>query len=94
MRRYNSGREQIFEIKFTQKPDGSYPETRSIDSGVFRVGSRNAPINVPAYEFQADRMYTLTITGASAADMTLSGIEDSGPIDWDSMVDNSSNQAL
>lgn len=90
----NSGREQIFEIKFTQKPDGSYPETRSIDSGVFRVGSRNAPINVPAYEFKADRMYTLTITGASAADMTLSGIEDSGPIDWDSMVDNSSNQAL
>ncbi|WP_296331890.1 hypothetical protein [uncultured Treponema sp.] len=79
------GNYEVFEISFPQNPDKSYPQTRTISSGVLKLGSKAAPLDIPAYTFKAETMYSLKITGPDAANLVLGEITETGAINWDNM---------
>jgi len=74
----------VYSIKITRNPDGTYPASESISQ--LKIGTLQNPVAVPTNTYKLDYVYTITVTGADASNLALSSITESeNPLDLEAM---------
>lgn len=81
----NSNKSMMFQIDMPKKPGSQDEYLSSQTFSQFSVGTALESAKLPEFTFESDKIYTITITGTTVYDITLSEIEVTGEIDFTSM---------
>jgi len=73
----------IYSVKITRNPDGTYPASQEIAQ--FKIGTLQNPVAVPSNTYKLDYMYEITVTGADASNLALSTITEKEQLDLEAM---------
>lgn len=84
-----SGASYIYEINFTQNPNGSYPKEQEFEN-TYKIGvGITQGLTLPKFKFESDKIYKLKVTGKDAANLQIGNIEFLEDVDWDKLSDDS-----
>ena len=84
-----SGASYIYEINFTQNPNGSYPKEQEFEN-TYKIGvGITQGLTLPKFKFESDKIYKLKVTGKDAANLQIGNIEFLEDVDWDKLTDDS-----
>ncbi len=81
----NSNKNMMFQIDMPKKPGTQDEYLTSQTFSQFSIGTALHYVNLPEFTFESDKIYTITVTGNTVYDITLSDIELTGEIDFENM---------
>jgi hypothetical protein len=79
----NSNNSLTFQIDMAKKPGSNDEYLDSSEKAQFKVGTPAYTVTVPAFTFNSDEIYSLTITGSNPGDIQLSEITLIGTMTFD-----------
>jgi hypothetical protein len=79
----SGGRSETFSIKIEQNPDKTYPAQQTFAG--LKIGTPQFDHAVPEYTFKTDYLYTITVSGPDASNLTLGEITEVQKLDINAM---------
>jgi hypothetical protein len=79
----NSNRNLTFQINMPNKPGSQDEYLDSVSQAQFKIGSDAHRVDVPSFNFESDKIYSLDIGGNTPYDVTLSAITEIGTMTFD-----------
>jgi len=72
---------QLYSVKVARNPDGTYPEETVVSAG-YSIGTSQLPFPLPERAYKTDYIYTIRVTGATAAELVIGEVQESAePMD-------------
>ena len=79
----NSNSSEVFVLRLTPNPDGSFPEGREF--GQLRIGTTQNMILVPSQYYELDYTYEVYVTGLTASNLVVGAVDKRQKVDLDKL---------
>jgi hypothetical protein len=76
----------LYNIKVIRNPDGTYPETQKVSG--YSIGTTQLMEPIPEFEYKTDYIYSIRVTGDTAATLVIGDIQEIGKMDLESVFSN------
>jgi hypothetical protein len=74
----------LYNIKVTRNPDGTYPETQTVSG--YSIGTTQLMYPIPEQEYKTDYIYTIRVTGNTAATLELGLVQEGAKMDLEAQL--------
>jgi hypothetical protein len=79
----NPNNSLTFQIDMAKKPGSNDEYLDTSTKAQFKIGTPAYSVGVSSFEFESDKIYRITVTGANPGDINLSAIEEIGTMSFD-----------
>lgn len=76
----------LYNIKVTRNPDGTYPEKQTVSG--YSIGTVQLMFPIPEQEYKTDYIYSVRVTGTTAATLVLGAVTEVGKMDLEAQFNS------